>query len=449
MSRWRLVRTAHARAGPGRRRRGEDHRGRPRDARRGLFHEASVEQVGERAGCPRDRVPALRVAARAHRQRLRRHGRQPGAGRDPQGVGLPDAGEALTKTLASTVRFWSSESGVAGRLYGVVEVDPAARRLRRPAARDRHERARAACGQPDAERPAGAGVTKARRARRAAPPDELGDLPRASRGRPLRPAGHVVPAGDAARAELCLTARDEHRRTVAREWGRIGCIGFGGPPAHIALLRELCVDRRGWLERARVRGRGRRVQPAAGAGLDAARDLLRLACPRARRARSSAALCFIVPGLVLILALAALFLGSPPRLGARRRHRRGSRGCGGRRAGRLEPRPGQPRAGRPAASRWASTWSPARRRRRRSGRGSCSCCSAAARSSSRFSARGALAAAPPRRRGRRERSGGLLALCWVAFKVGALSYGGGLRDHPADAGRRGRPLPLADVAGSS
>jgi chromate transporter len=36
-------------------------------------------------------------------------------------------------------------------------------------------------------------------------------------------------------------------RTVLREWGRIGCIGFGGPPAHISLLRALCVDRRRWL----------------------------------------------------------------------------------------------------------------------------------------------------------------------------------------------------------
>jgi len=36
--------------------------------------------------------------------------------------------------------------------------------------------------------------------------------------------------------------------TVLREWGRIGCIGFGGPPAHIALLRQLCVDQRGWLD---------------------------------------------------------------------------------------------------------------------------------------------------------------------------------------------------------
>jgi hypothetical protein len=36
--------------------------------------------------------------------------------------------------------------------------------------------------------------------------------------------------------------------TVLREWGRIGCIGFGGPPTHIKLLRELCVERRKWLD---------------------------------------------------------------------------------------------------------------------------------------------------------------------------------------------------------
>ena len=34
---------------------------------------------------------------------------------------------------------------------------------------------------------------------------------------------------------------------VARAWGRIGVIGFGGPPAHIALLRELVVERRRWM----------------------------------------------------------------------------------------------------------------------------------------------------------------------------------------------------------
>jgi chromate transporter len=32
--------------------------------------------------------------------------------------------------------------------------------------------------------------------------------------------------------------------TITREWSRIGLTGFGGPPAHIALLRELCVDKR-------------------------------------------------------------------------------------------------------------------------------------------------------------------------------------------------------------
>ena len=36
--------------------------------------------------------------------------------------------------------------------------------------------------------------------------------------------------------------------TILREWGRIGCIGFGGPPTHIKLLRELCVERHSWLD---------------------------------------------------------------------------------------------------------------------------------------------------------------------------------------------------------
>ena len=36
--------------------------------------------------------------------------------------------------------------------------------------------------------------------------------------------------------------------TVAREWGRIGLLGFGGPPAHVALLRDLTVARKAWIE---------------------------------------------------------------------------------------------------------------------------------------------------------------------------------------------------------
>ena len=36
--------------------------------------------------------------------------------------------------------------------------------------------------------------------------------------------------------------------TVLRQWTRIGVTGFGGPPAHIALLRDLVVERRHWLD---------------------------------------------------------------------------------------------------------------------------------------------------------------------------------------------------------
>ena len=47
-------------------------------------------------------------------------------------------------------------------------------------------------------------------------------------------------------------------RTIAREWGRIGCIGFGRPPAHITLFRELCVTRREWRPRISSSARSRR-----------------------------------------------------------------------------------------------------------------------------------------------------------------------------------------------
>ena len=73
---------------------------------------------------------------------------------------------------------------------------------------------------------------------------------------------------------------------------------LGGPPAHIALLRRLCVQRRGWISRDRVRGRDRGVQRAAGPGLDAARDLL---CVVGREPAGAIAggIAFIAPGLVI------------------------------------------------------------------------------------------------------------------------------------------------------
>ena len=100
--------------------------------------------------------------------------------------------------------------------------------------------------------------------------------------------------------------------TVLREWGRIGCIGFGGPPAHIALLRQLCVDRRQWLD-------AQEFEDAIGACNllpGPASTELAIFCAwrvRGRLGALAGGLAFIVPGLLCILALSALFLeGTPP-----------------------------------------------------------------------------------------------------------------------------------------
>jgi len=97
-----------------------------------------------------------------------------------------------------------------------------------------------------------------------------------------------------------------------REWGRIGALGFGGPPAHIALLRLLCVERRRWI-------RGDEFEDAiAACNLlpGPASTQLAIYCGFRVRGRSGAllgGLAFVLPGLVAILALAAIFLtGHPP-----------------------------------------------------------------------------------------------------------------------------------------
>ena len=101
--------------------------------------------------------------------------------------------------------------------------------------------------------------------------------------------------------------------TIVREWGRIGCIGFGGPPAHIRLLRDLCVQRRAWLD-------GQEFEDAVAACNllpGPASTQLAIFCAWRLRGRLGAlvgGIAFIVPGLAVILVLAALFLStSPPR----------------------------------------------------------------------------------------------------------------------------------------
>jgi chromate transporter len=211
--------------------------------------------------------------------------------------------------------------------------------------------------------------------------------------------------------------------TVALEWGRIGCIGFGGPPAHISLLRELCVERRKWIEPQEFE------DAIAACNLLPGPASTQLAIFCAWRVRGGpgalvGGLCFILPGLIVILALAALFLtGSPPRW---------VRGAG---------------AGAGAAVAAVAVhagWSLVPESRRRAASGArwivyllagglasatlgpwvvlvllgCGLVELVIRRAVPLSALAVLAPAAGT-------SGGLLALSWVALKVGALSYGGG------------------------
>jgi chromate transporter len=216
---------------------------------------------------------------------------------------------------------------------------------------------------------------------------------------------------------------------VLREWGRIGCIGFGGPPAHIALLRELCVKRRGWLD-------DREFEDAiAATNLLPGPSSTQLAIYCAWRLRGIAGALvggvgFIVPGLVLILALAALFLAaSPPDwvLGAGAGAGAAVAAVALRAAAGLAPASWRRAAARPRWVLYALA-------------GVISAatvgawlvlvllgCGAVELAIRRARARVGVASvhAWPLLAAAGAASGGLLALAWVALKVGALSYGGG------------------------
>jgi len=98
---------------------------------------------------------------------------------------------------------------------------------------------------------------------------------------------------------------------VLAEWGRIGCVGFGGPPAHIALLRRLCVERRRWIA-------DHDFEDALAAcnllpGPASTQMAIYCAwCVRGSLGAMMGGLAFIVPGLVAIIALAAVFLAAAP-----------------------------------------------------------------------------------------------------------------------------------------
>jgi chromate transporter len=100
-------------------------------------------------------------------------------------------------------------------------------------------------------------------------------------------------------------------RTVLREWARLGLIGFGGPPAHVALLRELVVERRGWIDAREFEDANAACQllPGPGSTQMAIYCAQRVAGPAGALAGG---LAFILPGLLMVLAIAALALGDAP-----------------------------------------------------------------------------------------------------------------------------------------
>ncbi|MGD0386607.1 MAG: chromate efflux transporter [Solirubrobacteraceae bacterium] len=100
---------------------------------------------------------------------------------------------------------------------------------------------------------------------------------------------------------------------IARAWGWIGLTGFGGPPAHIALLRRLVVEREGWLDAREFED----ANAACGLLPGPASTQLAIFCAYRVGGIPGAivgGLGFIVPAVVLILLLSLVFLAHAPPL---------------------------------------------------------------------------------------------------------------------------------------
>jgi chromate transporter len=219
--------------------------------------------------------------------------------------------------------------------------------------------------------------------------------------------------------------------TIAREWTKLGCIGFGGPPTHIVLLRRLCVDERRWLDPKEFEDAIATTNLLPGP----ASTQLAIFCAWKLRGTAGAlvgGLCFICPGLFLIIGLSAIFLA---------KHQPGWILGAAAGAGAAVPavalhassqlvRPSWRRVGETQAQqlRWVAYAAVGAAAAATIGEYlvvvllACGLSEVLARhSESRRHAPIAMAAAGAHS----IVIGGLAALSWVALKVGALSYGGG------------------------
>jgi chromate transporter len=98
---------------------------------------------------------------------------------------------------------------------------------------------------------------------------------------------------------------------VVREWLRMGLVSFGGPPAQVALLRELTVERRRWIEAREFEDANAATQLLPGPG----GTQLALYCAWRAGGTPGAVLgglAFILPGLAMVLAISAIALAESP-----------------------------------------------------------------------------------------------------------------------------------------
>ena len=241
---------------------------------------------------------------------------------------------------------------------------------------------------------------------------------------PADQAGPAQPAG--------LEPQRVSLTTILREWGRIGCIGFGGPPTHIKLLRELCVERRGWLHAQEFEDAIAACNLLPGP----ASTQLAIFCAWRLRGRLGAVVggvAFIVPGLIVILGLAALFLSTSPPLWVL-----GARAGAGAAVPAVAVHAGTSLTGaswqrRRHAARWLSYLSAGAAAAATIGAWlvavllGCGLIELALQLAAdhRDSVRLPGIMAAPLLTASAIGSGVLLSVAWVAFKVGALSYGGG------------------------
>jgi chromate transporter len=100
---------------------------------------------------------------------------------------------------------------------------------------------------------------------------------------------------------------------IAREWTKLGLIGFGGPPTHIVLLRRLCVEQYQWLDHQEFEDAIATTNLLPG---PASTQLAIYCAWKLRGARGAliGGLGFICPGLLLIIGLSVVFLAKHPPL---------------------------------------------------------------------------------------------------------------------------------------